>query len=158
MNDMFIIFIFFPVFIMFGYLLHLFANKVNLGPFNPILTLFSKLSVIIHEMSHLLLRTKDHSYNPDTCRSYAKSNPNNAVENAIRPFVVGRKNWLFSNTPRGAHSSAVIYSLIETAKANDLEPYRYLRYLFTHLPKTSSKKELRSLLPHNVDSDVIKSC
>jgi transposase len=46
----------------------------------------------------------------------------NAIENAIRPFVVGRKNWLFSNTPLGAHASAGIYSLIETAKANGLSP------------------------------------
>lgn len=58
----------------------------------------------------------------------------NPVEDAIRPFVVGRKNWLFSGSPRGAHTSATLYSLIETAKANGLEPYRYLRYLFTKLP------------------------
>jgi transposase len=59
---------------------------------------------------------------------------NNGVENAIRPFVLGRKNWLFANTPRGACASASLYSLVETAKANGLEPYHYLNYLFTHLP------------------------
>jgi transposase len=68
---------------------------------------------------------------------------NNLVENAIRPFVVGRKNWLFSNTPRGAESSAILYSLIESAKANGLEPYRYLRYIFDRIPGASSKEQLR---------------
>lgn len=58
---------------------------------------------------------------------------NNTAENAIRPFVVGRKNWLFSDTPKGADSSAIIYSLVESAKANDLEPYAYLKYLLENL-------------------------
>jgi len=52
----------------------------------------------------------------------------------MRPFAVGRKNWLFSGSPRGAKASAAIYSLIETAKANGLEPYAYLRVLFERLP------------------------
>ena len=51
---------------------------------------------------------------------------NNRAERSIKPFVMGRKNWLFANTPAGAQSSAVIYSLIETAKENQLDPYRYL--------------------------------
>jgi transposase len=72
---------------------------------------------------------------------------NNLAENAIRPFVVGRKNWLFSGTPQGAWASATIYSLIETAKANGLEPYRYLRYLFETLPQASTADEHRALLP-----------
>lgn len=69
---------------------------------------------------------------------------NNMAENAIRPFVIGRKNWLFSGTPKGARSSAALYSLIETAKACDLEPYAYLRYLFEKLPTTprAARKEL----------------
>jgi transposase len=78
----------------------------------------------------------------------------NAVENAIRPFVVGRKNWLFSGSPRGADSSALIYSLIETAKANGIEPYFYLRYLFEKLPLSQSEVEMRSLLPHRIDPTV----
>jgi len=76
---------------------------------------------------------------------------NNLVENAIRPFVIGRKNWLFSNTPLGAHASAGIYSMIETAKANGHEPYKYLCYLFDALPKAKSKEEKRSLLPYILD-------
>ncbi|HNV36858.1 MAG: Transposase IS66 family protein [Spirochaetes bacterium ADurb.Bin110] len=74
----------------------------------------------------------------------------NAVENAIRPFVIGRKNWLFSNTPLGAHASAGIYSLIETAKANGHEPYRYLCYLFNELPKAKRLEEKRALLPYRL--------
>ena len=75
---------------------------------------------------------------------------NNAAENAIRPFVVGRKNWLFAGTPSGAAASACLYSLIETAKANKLEPYKYLRYLFEKLPFASSEDEYRKLLPINL--------
>ena len=59
---------------------------------------------------------------------------NNLTENAIRPFVIGPKNWLFCNTPNGAHPSAILYSLIETAKLNNLVPYDYLYYIFKKLP------------------------
>jgi len=75
---------------------------------------------------------------------------NNAVENAIRPFVLGRKNWLFSNTPVGAHTSAGLYSLIETAKANGHEPYKYLCYLFDMLPNAKTLEEKLSLLPYRL--------
>lgn len=64
---------------------------------------------------------------------------NNRAENAVRPFAIGRKNWLFSDTVRGARSSAVAYSIIETAKANGLNPFQYLLYLFTELPATLTK-------------------
>jgi transposase len=59
---------------------------------------------------------------------------NNASENAIRPFVIRRKNWLFAGHPNGAHAAATFYSLIETAKASCLDPYQYLRHLFEKLP------------------------
>lgn len=59
---------------------------------------------------------------------------NNRAERAIRPFAVGRKNWLFCNTPRGASASATIYSIIETAKVNKLRPYDYLKFLLERLP------------------------
>ena len=59
---------------------------------------------------------------------------NNRAERSIKPFVMGRKNWLFANTPAGAQSSAVIYSLIETAKENSLDPYRYLLWVLSHAP------------------------
>jgi transposase len=78
---------------------------------------------------------------------------NNACERAIRPFVIGRRNWLFADTPAGATASANLYSLIETAKANGHEPYRYLRHLFTELPKASSPHEIAALLPFNIATD-----
>lgn len=73
---------------------------------------------------------------------------NNSIENAIRPFVVGRKAWLFAGSPEGADCMATLYSLVETAKANDWEPYAYLRFLFDHLPNAVFEEEKRNLLPH----------
>jgi len=80
---------------------------------------------------------------------------NNLAENAIRPFVVGRKNWLFAATPEGAHASAALYSIIETAKANGLEPYWYLRYLFERLPLAKTAEEHKKLLPQHLDKTQI---
>ncbi|AHC13818.1 Mobile element protein [Salinispira pacifica] len=65
---------------------------------------------------------------------------NNAAERAIRPFVLGRKNWLFSGSPAGAESSSAMYSLIETAKANGLDPHSYLLNLFEKAPLAESEK------------------
>jgi transposase len=76
---------------------------------------------------------------------------NNLAENAIRPFVLGRKNWLFSGHPNGAQASAAIYSLIETAKANRLKPYEYLRFLFNKLPYAESEDDYKKLLPQYLD-------
>jgi transposase len=69
--------------------------------------------------------------------------------------VIGRKNWLFSGSPRGAKASAAIYSLIETAKTNDLEPYQYLRHLFENIPQAKTAKDLKALLPMNLNRDTI---
>jgi len=80
---------------------------------------------------------------------------NNLAENAIRPFVVGRKNWLFSGSPRGANASAAIYSIIETAKANNIEPYRYLRYLFAKIPFIENDAAYETLLPTRIDPKII---
>jgi len=60
---------------------------------------------------------------------------NNRAERSIKPFVIGRKNFLFANTQLGAQASAVIYSLIETAKENRLAPYRYLLWILEQTPK-----------------------
>jgi len=76
---------------------------------------------------------------------------NNGAENAIRPFVLGRKNWLFSASVKGVKSSANLYSLIETAKANGLEPYAYLRHVFTELPKAETVEAIEALLPGNMN-------
>jgi len=81
----------------------------------------------------------------------------NPVENAIRPFVVGRKNWLFADSVAGARASANLYSLIETAKANRIEPGSYLAYLFGRLPCVTLPEELDALLPQNVDPAALSS-
>jgi transposase len=75
---------------------------------------------------------------------------NNRSERSIKPFVIGRKNWMFSNTPRVAKASAMIYSMIETAKENGLNPFVYLTYLFEKLPNLEDLKDpmaLDKLLP-----------
>jgi transposase len=71
----------------------------------------------------------------------------NLAENAIRPFALGRRNWLFADTVKGAKASAVLYSLASTARANGLEPYAYLRHLFTELPKAKTVEDFEALLP-----------
>ena len=68
----------------------------------------------------------------------------------VRPFVVGRKNWLFADTVRGAEASANLYSLIETAKANGLEPVAYLRHVFAQLPGATTLDEVEALLPRQI--------
>ena len=77
---------------------------------------------------------------------------NNASENAIRPFVLGRKNWLFNKSPKGADSSCGMYSLIETAKQNGIEPLKYLRELFKKAPLASTPGDWEKLLPWNIDT------
>ena len=73
---------------------------------------------------------------------------NNLSENSIRPLVVGRKNWLFSDTQDGAEASMKVYTMIETAKANDLDPQRYLSFLLEHRPSAKmSDDELEQLAP-----------
>ena len=68
----------------------------------------------------------------------------------MRPFVIGRKNWLFANSQAGARASANLYSLIETAKANDLEPYTYLKQVFTQVLQAESVDAIEVLLPWNL--------
>ena len=93
----------------------------------------------------LILYVEDGNVGPD----------NNVVENAIRPFVIGRKNWLFNCTTEGANASACIYTLIETAKANGLEPYWYLKYLFENLPEAMTADEFIALMPQNIDKTML---
>ena len=65
---------------------------------------------------------------------------NSASERAIRTFCLGKKNWMFHNTAKGANASAMVYSISETAKLNDLKPYHYFKYLLTELPKWCDEK------------------
>ena len=81
---------------------------------------------------------------------------NNRAERSMKPFVIGRKNWLFANTPGGAQASAVIYSLMETAKGNGLDPYQYLLWILRNAPQLSEtgKAWAEKLLPANA----LKEC
>ena len=73
---------------------------------------------------------------------------NNLSENAIRPFTVGLKNWLFSATPKCATASAPVYTMVEMAKANDLNIYKYLTYLLDRRPSVDmSDEQLEVLTP-----------
>ena len=80
---------------------------------------------------------------------------NNRAERSMKPFVMGRKNWLFANTPGGAQASSVIYSLIETAKENGLDPCRYLLWVLQNAPQLSKTDEAwaESLLPANAPEE-----
>ena len=73
----------------------------------------------------------------------------NLAENAIRPFSLGRRNWLFADTTKGAKASAALYSIVSTARANGLEPYAYLKRLFTELPNAKTVEDFEALLPFN---------
>ncbi len=75
---------------------------------------------------------------------------NALAENAIRPFALGRKNWLFSDTSRCAKASATCYGLIETAKANGLEPYKYLHHVLGRIAAAETVEDIEALLPWNV--------
>ncbi len=107
----------------------------------PVVVKQSALGKAMHYMDkqwpRLTVYTEDGRLNID----------NNLCENAIRPFVIGRKNHLFSDTVSGAKASANLYSLIETAKANDIEPYAYLKHVFTELPKVTCLEDIEALLP-----------
>ena len=103
------------------------------------------ISYTLSNWEKLIIYIEDGRLRPD----------NNLVENAIRPFVLGRKNWLFAGSPDGAKASATFFSLIETAKANGLEPYAYLRYIFNKLPLAQTDQDLKDLLPQYIDPDAI---
>jgi hypothetical protein len=77
------------------------------------------------------------------------------AENAIRPFVVGRKAWLFSNSSKGASASSVHYSIIETAKANNIEPYAYLVHVLNKIPYANTVEEIEMLLPWNYKKSLL---
>ncbi len=72
---------------------------------------------------------------------------NNPAENAIRPFVIGRKNWLFANSQQGAKASANLYGLIETAKAHKINPEKYLTEIYRQLPNAKTVEQIEQLLP-----------
>jgi len=115
-------------------------------PLTPPKSLIRKaIQYTLNHWDKLIVYIEDGRLKPD----------NNAAENAIRPFVLGRKNWLFAGAPNGAEASAVFFSLIETAKANGLEPYAYLRYIFKKLPLVKTTDEYNALLPQHLDREAL---
>ena len=112
----------------------------NLGTVPPGSLTGKALGYLASEWRHLIRVLDDGRLEVD----------NNLCENAIRPFVMGRKAWLFADTPRGAEASARLYSLVETAKANGLVPYDYLKRLFTELPAATTLADIEALLPWNI--------
>ena len=80
---------------------------------------------------------------------------NNAAENAIRPFCLGKKNWLFSVSQDGVEASALYYSLIETAKANNINVYKYLWYVLEKAPNISREEDWDQLLPWNISKEAL---
>jgi transposase len=105
------------------------------------------ISYALNQWDRVVAYTQDGRLRPD----------NNLVENAIRPIALGRKNWLFAGHPNGAKAGALFFSLIETAKLNDLEPYAYLRYLFENLPLAEGKEEIKKLMPQYIDPNCLPS-
>ncbi len=82
---------------------------------------------------------------------------NNSIENAIRPIALGRKNWLFSDTVEGAEASAIIFSIVETARANGLDPYWYLRFLLEKLINLKTKEDFLPVIPQRIDKQLIEA-
>lgn len=118
----------------------LYENKNRVAPESPI---SKAINYSLNQYKNLVKYLKYAEVSPD----------NNIAENAIRPFCIGRKNWLFNNTPRGAYSSAVLYSLVETAKINEIEPDKYLNYIFSEITEKGENVDLDSLMPWNVLTD-----
>lgn len=79
---------------------------------------------------------------------------NNHTERAVKPFVMGRKAWLFANSVAGAKAAAIIYSIIETCKANRIPTYEYLVFAFTHLPQCQTVEQIEKILPNNIDKTI----
>ena len=79
----------------------------------------------------------------------------NDLENDVRPFALGKNNWIFKGSPRGAKAGATFYSLIRTCVANGIEPFAYLKYLFEHLRTCSCEDDYHKLLPYRIDPNLL---
>ena len=80
---------------------------------------------------------------------------NNIAENIVRPFALGRKNWLFNDTVEGAKAAAIYFSILETAKANGIEPYWYIRFLLEKMPELKTKEDFLPFIPQNIDKKLV---
>lgn len=112
-------------------------------PTVPPKTQLGKALTYLHNQWDCLVRYLDDGHYPID---------NNQAENSIRPFAIGRKNWLFANSQAGATASANLYSLIETAKLNGLNPLDYLKQVFTALPNAQTINDIERMLPWNIDN------
>jgi hypothetical protein len=112
----------------------------NLHTVLPGSLLGKALHYLSSQWSKLILYVTNGSYPID----------NNACENSIRPFVAGRRNWLFSDTVAGANVSANLYSLLQTCVVNGVDGYQYLRALLVQLPKAQTADDYEALLPWNI--------
>ena len=126
--------------------------------------LFKKLTAIYPQVPPSLEYGKAIAYTLDNWEQliryvehFGLSPSNNAAERAIRPFVIGRKNWQFCGSPAGAESSAILYSLVESAKLHNLAPFEYLYYVFQNLPICKTENDYAALLPFNIDPGVLKA-
>jgi transposase len=84
-------------------------------------------------------------------------NSNNLSERAIKPFVIGRKGWLFADSVTGADAAAILFSLIETCKYHNVEPYDWLRYVLQKISECHTDEEIKTLLPFNIDRKLLIS-
>jgi len=82
-------------------------------------------------------------------------NNNNQSERAIKPFVIGRKGWLFADSVAGAEAAAIIFSLVETCKHHDIEAYDWFRYVLQQIPLCQSDADMEALLPFNIDQRLL---
>ncbi|MBQ3299556.1 MAG: transposase, partial [Ruminococcus sp.] len=116
-----------------------FAWAKSLRNIAPKSKLGKAINYLIEEEPYLRRYLEDGSLESDNSRA----------ERSIKPFVIGRKNWLFANTPSGAKASATAFSIIETAKGNGLDPYEYLKFIFTKAPNLKDNESIDILLPWN---------
>ena len=80
---------------------------------------------------------------------------NNRSERAIKPFVIGRKNWLFHGNDVGAHAGSILYSLIETCKQHEIEVFSWLKYVLSNIHEAQTVEQLEKLLPYNIDRNLL---
>ena len=151
----------FPV-IMAGRFLHrhfrgLHGVHFRYGPHAALLPLQGAFLRVLQAICRLLARPKyfrperewPSGYLTHRTRAPLQGTHNNYCENQIRPFAVGRRAWLFCDTPVGASASAKLFSIVMTCRANGIEPYAYLSYLFEEFPKATTAAHLEALLPWN---------
>lgn len=82
---------------------------------------------------------------------------NNRSERAIKPFVIGRKNWLFNTSTKGADASSILFSLVQTCKEHDVDVFAYFKYALDRVAKCNNQQDIQSLLPYNVNPELLKA-